>query len=189
MVGDQLLVISDEMRNDIEVYMGLASKFKNEDFVRRYHKNVLEMLEQKFPCETQSQLVAAVLNAIQKEFPEASDVTEYKVKYWVTVNSEIDQSIESLRSHAPRSKEDFDRFMRVLNIEEPLSGLYWSVGINSLRNDRRYEGRQATQVYQRFLQDPDSVSGILDIPIQEASRLLVQARSNVFEVLGRSKYK
>lgn len=188
-VGDQLLNISDDMRNDIEVYMDLASQFKNEDFVRRYHQNVLTKLQQKFPSDTQTQLVQDVLNAIKLDFPDIHDITEYKVRYWVTVDKEIDHSVEDLRSHAPQSKEDFDRFMSVLNIDQQIADLYWSLGISSLRNDRRYEGRQATLVYQRFLLDTDSVSELLDIPDSDRSRLLFQARSSVFEVVDRRECK
>ena len=186
-VGDHLLVISDEMRSDIEVYMDLASRFKNENVVRKYHQHVREKLQRAYPSCNQAQLIERVLSAIQEEFPDAEDITEHKIRYWVTVGREIDQSFDNLRSHAPRSKKDFDRFMHVLNIDEQLADLYWTLGINSLRIDRRHEGRQATLVYQRFLLDSTSVAALLSIPANEESRLLVQARSNVFEVIERKE--
>lgn len=184
-VGDHLLVISDEMRNDIEVYMDLAGRFRNENVVRKYHQHVLEKLQRLYPDSNQSQLIAGVQSAIQEAFPNAKDITKQKIRYWITVGHEIEQSFDDLRSHAPRSREDFDRFMHVLGIDEELADLYWTLGINSLRIDRRYEGRQATLVYQRFLLDSTSVAGLLSIPPAEESRLLVQARSNVFEVIEK----
>ncbi len=186
-VGDHLLVISDEMRNDIEAYMDLAGRFRNENVVRKYHQHVLEKLQSLYPDSNQSQLIDSVQSAIQEAFPDAEDITEHKIRYWVTVGHEIDQSFDDLRSHAPRSREDFDLFMHVLGIDEQLTDLYWTLGINSLRIDRRYEGRQATLVYQRFLLDSTSVAGLLSIPAAEESRLLVQARSNVFEVIEKKE--
>ena len=186
-VGDHVLVISDEMRNDIEVYMDLAGRFRNENVVRKYHQHVYERLCHAYPNKNQVQMIESVRSDIQATFPDAEDITEHKIRYWITVDREIDQSFDDMRSHAPRSKEDFDRFMNVLSIDEQLADLYWTLGINSLRIDRRHEGRQATLVYQRFLLDSTSVAALLSIPATEESRLLVQARSNVFEVIEKKE--
>jgi len=186
-VGDHLLVISDEMRDDIEVYMDLAGRFKNENVVRKYHHHVYERLCRVYPDKNKIQMIESVESDIKAAFPDAEDITEHKIRYWITVDRELHQTFDELRSHAPRSKEDFDCFMHVLGIDVQLADLYWTLGISSLRVDRRHEGRQATLVYQRFLMDSSSVAALLSIPAAEESRLLVQARSNVFEVINKEE--
>lgn len=186
-IGDNLLVISDEMRSDISVYMDLASRFKNENIVRKYHEHVQDRLRSTFPELSQTDLVETIRSAIQKAFPGAEGITEHKVRYWVTVSREIDLSFDDLRSHAPATREDFDRFTHVLGIDDHFAEIYWTLGITSLRTDRRHEGRQATLVYQRLLLDSTSVAALLGIPADEESRLLVQARTNVFEVIEKRK--
>ena len=187
-VGDHLLVISDEMRDDIEVYMELAGKFKSENVLRKYHEHVCEKLRILYPNQNLAQMIKNVQSEIQTEFPDSDDITSHKVRYWVTVDQELDQPFDELLSHAPRSKEDFDRFVHILNIDEPLAQIYWTLGINSLRIDRRHEGRQASLVYQRFLMDPSSVASLLSIPAAESSRLQVQARSNVYEIIDKKRW-
>ncbi len=188
-VGDHILVISDEMRDDIEVYMDLAGRFKNENVVRKYHQHVIEQLNTLYPDQSQIQMINGIQSDINSASPTLEEITEYKIRYWITVDRELDQPFDQLLSHAPGVREDYDRFMRLLRIDDQLADLYWDLGINSLRRDRRHEGRQATLVYQRLLMDPDSVSALLSIPAAEQSRLLVQARSNVFEIIGKTRHQ
>ncbi len=186
-VGDHFLDISDEMRDDIEVYMDLAGRFKSEGVVRAFHRHVVDKLNEQFPDQTVSQRINNLRQRFNDVFPNETEITDAKIRYWVTVGQEINLPFEDLVSHAPKAKSDFEMFMRVLNIDEPYPELYWGLGINSLRTDRRHEGRQATLVYQRLLLDPVSVASLLSIPSSELARLQTQARLNVVEILRKER--
>ena len=187
-VGDNILIITDDMRSEIDSYIDSAGPQGAEHVVRKYHSDIKERLNAR-KYSSLIELVRGLRAEIKQQNPEHDSISESQLQYWVHAIDQLDQPIEELIPHAPRDREDFEVFTKVLGIDENISSIYWDYGISRLRTDRQKEGRKATKVYIRLLIDPHSVKALLQIPQLVVDRVLEQARMNVFEILSRDIYK
>lgn len=189
-VGDRLFVMSAEFRQQVEKVLedsGIPIHHDKtfEEALRSYHQQVNKKLDERFPTGTLIDKVRFLRKAILEENPAFEDNLpgEQAIRTWVNLGESENTLFEELRPQAPRKEEHFKAFSEVLKMT-PLEAAYqWQRVIIPIRNARRQDGRQISDIYAYMLLQPESAMVHANISRRTLKQLFDQARQSVVTVV------
>ncbi len=187
--GDQLFVMAAELREMVEAVLedaGIPIEHDKtfESALRDYHKHVLAKLSETWPSGALSDKVRSLRAAILTAHPSWREdfPTEQAVRQWVNLGQSEGTSFDKLKPQAPMKEDNFAAFAEALGLSKLEAAYYWQRVIIPIRNARRLDGRQVSDIYTHMLLQPESVMVHSGVKRQTMKMLFDKARENLAAV-------
>lgn len=184
--GDRLFVMSEDLRELVEDILKRADipirhDLQFETNLRQYHELVMRKLAERFPLPTQKAQVEAIREYILQHHAEITDLP-VSIGRWISLGETPNKSFDELRPQAPRKQEHFKAFAEALGFEETQIVWYWLTAIESIRVNRRIDGRYISDIYSKVLLGSESVIVHAGLSRKATVELYEKARDNVYVV-------
>lgn len=185
--GDQLFVMSEEMREQAEAtFLAAGITFdeasRYEKLLRAYHAQVLERVRERFAGG-----VSEAARAIREAMHKANCPQEVgSIRYWINLEDAEATSFGELMPQAPRHFETFRVFMNVLGFDATSIQVFWDGAVKRVRGTRISDGLNLGEHYDRVLFDPDAAAVYDHLTPEVLGTLRANALDNVFEVTAIS---
>lgn len=185
--GDQLFVMSEEMREQAEATFTAAGitfdeASRYEKLLRVYHAQVLERVRQRFAGG-----VAEAARAIREAMQKANCTQEVgSVRYWINLEDAEATPFGELMPQAPRHFETFRVFMDVLGFDATSIQVFWDGAVKRVRGTRISDGLNLGEHYDRVLFDPEAAAVYDHLTPAVLNMLRANALDNVYEVTAIS---
>ena len=187
--GDQLFVMAAELREMVEAVLedaGIPIEHDKtfESALRDYHKHVLAKLSETWPSGALSDKVRSLRAAILTAHPSWREdfPAEQAVRQWVNLGQSEGTSFDKLKPQAPMKEANFAAFAEALGLSKLEAAYYWQRVIMPIRNARRLDGRQVSDIYAHMLLQPESVMVHSGVKRQTMKMLFDKARENLAAV-------
>lgn len=161
--GDKLFVMSAELRELVETVLKEAGVEIQHDksfetALRDYHKKVIKRLSDAFPLGPLSEKVRQLRVQILVNEPSltAGLPTEQSMRQWVNLGQSAETEFDKLRPQAPLREAHFSAFATCLGFSNIEAAYLWQLVIMPIRNARRIDGRQVSDIYGNMLLQPES---------------------------------
>ena len=157
--GDQIFVMSEEMRDQVEETFAeagvpFAEAIKYESLLRQYHTQVLTRVHERFPGNV-AEAARKVREAMRRVHPELEpDLSN--VRYWINLKRADGTPANQLLPQAPRHFATFNAFMEALGFESLQITIFWDGAVKRWRGTRISDGLNLSDHYERVLFDPRS---------------------------------
>lgn len=184
--GNRLFVMSEDLREMVEDLLKRANipvrhDLKFENNLREYHQLVMRRLAERFPLPTQKAQVDAIREHILQHHPGITDLPA-SISRWISLGETPNKSFDELKPQAPRKKEHFQAFAEALGFEETQIVWFWLTAIESIRVNRRIDGRYISDIYSKVLLGSESLIVHAGLSRKAISELYGKARNNVYVV-------
>lgn len=184
--GQKLFVMSAELREMVETVLkdaGIPIEHDKtfESALRDYHKHILGRLSTMWPDGTLSDKVRSLRAAILAANPKWKDEfpAEQAVRQWVNLGQSEGTAFDKLKPQAPMKEANFSAFAEALGLSKLEAAYYWQRVIMPVRNARRLDGRQVSDIYAHMLLQPESVMVHSGIKRQTMKMLFEKARESL----------
>lgn len=187
--GDQIFVMSDDMRDQVEetfaragVTFTDAKRF--ESLLRQYHTQVLQRVRERYPGGV-ADAARAIRETMLNAHPALADDAN-NVRYWINLKDADRTPFDQLLPQAPRHVETFRAFMEALGFDANQIEVFWIGAVQRVRGTRISDGLNLGEHYDRVLFDPEAAATYDRLTPEVLNSLRAGALDNVYEVIGVS---
>lgn len=181
--GDNIFVMSDEIRGQIEALLELNSPSINSRvnparaLLKLYHDDVKVRCEMFFKSKARAALAREIHAKMLELDPHTIGCTPQRLEYWLAL-SETDA-----RPHAAKDSRFFKIFCRALQIDETSADQHWAF-VRNARAISQHLGRELAARYSEVIFAPESAMTYRKVPPEMIQKLLQEALRCVDCVVG-----
>jgi hypothetical protein len=181
--GDNIFVMSDELRGQIEALLGLNSPSINSRvnparaLLKLYHEDVKLRCELFFKSKPRAALAREIHSKMLELDPYASGCTPQRLEYWLALNE------SDARPHAAQDSRFFKIFCRALQIDDASAEQHLAF-VRKARAMSQHLGRELAARYSEVIFAPESAMTYRKVPPETIQKLQQEALRCVDCVVG-----
>ncbi|PIB90499.1 hypothetical protein CSW62_02295 [Caulobacter sp. FWC2] len=179
--GDEICVMGQAFIEKMRPLLNISAVAAEE--IRNYHDVVRERFR-----DIPGQSISARLRVISERMGEPR-VDPAKMRYWITLDDEVDKALHDVVPHAPRERDTFLRFMKALDVSEGTARRFWAWAVIEQRSVRQRVGSVLYDAYRSILVDPHGADASQLNRLSGVKAVRSAAEQFVATVTGRREFR